>query len=92
MSVYVGVPMWPFGRMIMCHMVADTEKELDEMARELGLRRSWKQPPTKGHSFPHYDIAKSKRAQAIKLGAKPLDTIHEEADVLDRLAGRADND
>lgn len=89
MSVYVGVPMWPFGNMIMCHMVADTEEELDEMATKLGLRR-WKQVPRRDKgvgSLVHYDIAKSKRAQAIKLGAIPLDDMEAEADVLERLAG-----
>jgi hypothetical protein len=90
-SVYVGVPMWPFGRMVMCHMVADTEAELDEMAAKLGLRRGWKQgnrdrkPGTVG-ALVHYDIAKSKRAQAIRLGAIPLDTLTAEAEVLKRLA------
>lgn len=91
MSVYVGVPMWPYGRMVMCHMVADTEAELDEMARQLGLRRAWKQrnrdrrPGTVG-ALVHYDIAKSKRAQAVRLGAIPLDDLHAEAAVLERLA------
>ncbi len=94
MSVYVGVPMWPFGRMVMCHMVADTEDELDAMARQLGLRLAWKQgnpdrePGTVG-ALVHYDIAKSKRAQAIRLGAVPLDDLHAEAEVLERLAGEA---
>jgi hypothetical protein len=85
MSVYVGVPMWPYRSFIMCHMLADTEEELDEMAKKIGLRTSWKQPPTDSHDFSHYDIAKSKRNLAIKHGAIPLDTIEEEVDVLDRL-------
>ena len=91
MSVYVGVPMWPFGRMVMCHMVADTERELDAMAFELMLRREWKQhdpdkkPGTVG-ALVHYDIPKSKRALAVKLGAVPLDDLYAEAEVLERLA------
>lgn len=91
MSVYVGVPMWPFGRMIMCHMVADTEAELDDMAAALGLRRAWKQhnpdrkPGTVG-ALVHYDVSKGKRAEAIRLGAIPLDDMHAEAEVLERLA------
>jgi Protein of unknown function (DUF4031) len=83
MAVYVGVPMWPFGRMLMCHMVADTETELDEMADALGLRRRWKQH---NPDLVHYDIAKSKRARAIELGAVPLDTLEAEAEILERLA------
>lgn len=86
MSVYVGVPMWPFRGMIMCHMLADTEEELDEMAAKIGLRKAWKQPPTDSHDYSHYDIAKSKRRLAITHGAIPLDTIDEEVEVLDRLA------
>lgn len=91
MSVYVGVPMWPFGRMVMCHMVADTEDELDAMAEKIGMRRAWKQgnpdrkPGTVG-ALVHYDVAKGKRAQAIALGAIPLDSMEAEAAVLERLA------
>jgi hypothetical protein len=87
MSVYVGVSMWPFGRMMMCHMVADHEHELDEMAEKLGLRR-WKQEPksTMGPASPvHYDVCKSKRAEAISLGAIPLDDIDAEVEVLHRI-------
>jgi hypothetical protein len=91
-SVYVGVSMWPFGRMVMCHMVADSEAELDEMAGLLNLRPAWKQDNPKGRkpgtvgALVHYDIGKGKRAQAVRLGAIPLDTLAEEAEVLERLA------
>lgn len=83
--------MWPFGRMVMCHMVADTGGELDAMADKIGVDRKWKQhdpdkkPGTIG-ALDHYDIAKSKRALAIKHGAVPLDDLHDEAEVLERLA------
>jgi hypothetical protein len=90
MTVYVGVPMWPFRGMIMCHMFATTEGELDEMARKLGLRESWKQGKDydRAGSLIHYDIAKSKRSQAISLGAVALDEIWQEADALDEVLGR----
>jgi hypothetical protein len=91
MSVYVGVPMWEFRGMIMCHMVADTEKELDAMAFELMLEKEWKQEPKRETgigSLVHYDISKSKRNEAIKMGAIPLDDLYAEVDVLDRLANR----
>jgi hypothetical protein len=87
MPVYVGVPMWPFGRMIMCHMFADTEEELDVMADAIGVARRWKQG--KDYSsigeLIHYDIAKSKRALAIRDGAIALDTLEEEADMLEKV-------
>jgi len=65
MAVYVGPPVWPFGRMIMCHMVADTLEELHEMADAVGLRREWFQ----SGRWNHYDVSKGRRAKAITLGA-----------------------
>jgi hypothetical protein len=70
MSVYVDDPIWPFGRMMMCHMVADTRDELDAMADAIGVARKWIQYP--GTNREHYDICKSKRALAVKLGAREI--------------------
>ncbi len=69
MSVYVDESQWPFGRMIMCHMVADTLHELHSMADLIGIQRKWFQNKP---GFPHYDIAKSKRTLAIIYGAKEI--------------------
>lgn len=69
MSVYVDDPVWPFGRMIMCHMLADTEAELHAMAARIGIQRRWFQ----GDKYPHYDICKSKRALAVAAGAIEID-------------------
>lgn len=66
MSVYVDHAKNQFGRMLMCHLVADDVVELHAFARRLGLQREWFQ--NKGR-FPHYDISQSKRALAVKLGA-----------------------
>lgn len=63
--VYVDEPVWPYGRMMMCHMMADSLEELHEMAEKLGVRK-WFQNKS---AAPHYDICKSKRARAIELGA-----------------------
>lgn len=56
-----------FGRMKMCHMIADTRAELLAMVDAIGVQRKWIQ------SFDtpreHFDICLSKRARAIKLGA-----------------------
>lgn len=61
-----------YGRMIMCHMVADTESELMEMADKIGVQRKWVQRPPKSSSL-HFDISLGKRALAVKAGAKEVD-------------------
>lgn len=53
-------------RYVMCHMMADTDEELMAMADKIGVNRKWIQRVRSG---THFDIAKSKKAQAIKLGA-----------------------
>lgn len=68
MSVYVDDMRAPFGRMGMCHMIADTDDELHAMAARIGVARRWWQSPEKT-SGSHYDIALSKRAIAVKFGA-----------------------
>lgn len=72
MSVYVDRHRAKLGRMVMCHMIADTRNELHAMADRLGLRREWFQdcPP---HSAPHYDVSQSKRAEALRIGAIDAD-------------------
>lgn len=72
MSVYVDRAQNRFGTMIMCHMIADTPDELHTMAQRIGVKRHWFQAPPKA-SFPHYDIAKSKRALAVQFGALDCD-------------------
>lgn len=58
-----------------CHMWADTEIELHEFAKRLGLRRTWVHL-SKGTigDFVHYDLRPRKRDLALKYGAifKPL--------------------
>lgn len=67
MSVYVDDMEASFGRMVMCHMAADSTEELLAMADAIGVARKWIQKP--GTWQEHFDIAKSKRAQAVQLGA-----------------------
>jgi Protein of unknown function (DUF4031) len=66
MAVYVDEARNPFGRMLMCHMLADTPAELHAMADRIGVKRKWFQRKA---SAPHYDICKSKRALAVAAGA-----------------------
>lgn len=70
MTVYVDNMRAQFGRMIMCHMIADTDDELHAMADRIGIARHWHQAPPKHDS--HYDIALSKRAIAVQHGAVPI--------------------
>lgn len=70
MTVYVDDMRARFGRMIMCHMIADTDDELHAMADKIGVARKWHQAPPQHNS--HYDIALSMRALAICHGAVPI--------------------
>lgn len=67
MAIYVDDMHAPFGRMIMCHMMADTTDELIVMADLIGVPRKWIQFP--GTYKEHFDICLSKRAYAVTLGA-----------------------
>lgn len=67
MSVYVDPARHPFGRMMMCHMMADTTEELLAMADRIGVNRKWLQK--RGTVYEHFDISKTKREEAVKLGA-----------------------
>jgi Protein of unknown function (DUF4031) len=78
--VYVDSMEAPFGGMVMCHMWADSDAELLAMVDRIGVQRKWIQ----GHpelsfgkhrnaSWIHFDIAKSKRALAVKAGAIETD-------------------
>jgi hypothetical protein len=71
MTVYVDDMRAAFGRLIMCHMVADTLSELHAMANKIGVARRWYQGPPNG-KWAHYDIALSKRAAAIAAGAAEI--------------------
>jgi hypothetical protein len=71
MAVYVDDMKAGYGRMVMCHMVADTEAELHAMAALIGVDRKWYQYPHKSR-YPHYDIALSKRALAVAAGAQEI--------------------
>lgn len=71
MTVYVDSPVWRLGRMIMCHMVADSVEELHEMAQSVGVARRWFQD---AQSAQHYDVCKSKRDEAELVKASKAGT------------------
>ena len=67
MAVYVDDMEAPFGRMVMCHMAADSTEELLAMADRIGVARKWIQHP--GTDREHFDICLSRRALAVAAGA-----------------------
>ena len=69
MAVYVDDFRAQYGRMKMCHMLADSDEELHAMADRIGVARRHHQNTVSGS---HYDIASSKALAAIRLGAIPV--------------------
>ncbi len=67
MTIYVDNMRAAYGRMLMCHMAADTTDELLAMADKIGVARRWLQKAGTHHE--HLDICMSKRAAAVKAGA-----------------------
>jgi beta-lactamase superfamily II metal-dependent hydrolase len=68
--VYVDDMKAKYGRMIMCHMIADTTEELLEMADKIGVNRKWIQKQGTGQE--HFDICLKKRALAVANGAQEV--------------------
>ena len=62
MTVYVDDMRARFHDHIMCHMIADTEAELHDMAGRIGIARRW-------YQGDHYDVSLDRRAHAVALGA-----------------------
>lgn len=62
MTVYVDDMNAKFGRMIMCHMIADTDEELRDMATKIGVHQRW-------HQGDHFDICLTKKEKALQCGA-----------------------
>ncbi len=83
--VYVDNMAVNFGRMIMCHCIADTQAELFDMMDKIGMQRKWVQD----YNTPreHFDIAISKKKLAIQFGAKEI-TMRELATIT---SNRKDN-
>lgn len=70
MSVYVDQKEYRRGRLIFCHMLADSLEELHAMADRIGVdRKHFQNQPGK---TPHYDICKAKRKMAVGFGAEEI--------------------
>ena len=76
MAVYVDdmyrSPVGRFGHMKMSHMAADTEQELLAMANRIGVEARHIQRDALGRRRPHFDVSKSKRALAVRHGAREV--------------------
>ncbi len=65
--VYVDGMNAAYGRMKMCHMIADSTEELLSMADAIGVQRKWIQ--NAGTHREHFDVCGTKKMAALKLGA-----------------------
>ena len=59
---------WPYKHS--CHLIADSDAELHDFAKRIGLKRTWHQ--CKPFGISHYDLTTHMRRKAINCGAKPL--------------------
>jgi hypothetical protein len=78
-SVYVDDMRSPLGRMVMCHMLADTSGELLAMADQIGLDRRWIQKAGTPHE--HFDVSLAKRAAAVAMGAMEIE-MHQTGEIV----------
>lgn len=67
MAVYVDDMYAPFGRMKMCHLIANTTEELQAMVKTIDVAWRWRQHANRYDE--HFDIAMSKRKLAVEHGA-----------------------
>lgn len=70
MAVYIDNMFASYGRMKMCHMIADSTEELLAMADRIGVQRKWIQHA--GTYKEHFDVSKERRERAIAFGAIPI--------------------
>ena len=86
MAVYVDDMKAAYGRMTMCHMLADTDDELHAMAERIGVARRWHQKD--GTPQSHYDVCLTKRAKAVEAGAVEI-TMRDTAMIIRKKRGLA---
>ncbi len=67
MAVYVDNFNAPFRGMVMCHLIADTQKELFEFVDKIGVQRKWVQHYNTFEE--HFDISLTKKKEALLQGA-----------------------
>lgn len=72
--VYIDNMNAPYGRMKLCHMIADSTEELLTMADKIGMDRKWIQKA--GTHQEHFDICLAKKRIALKYGAQEITMRH----------------
>lgn len=82
--VYVDRMRARMGRMVMCHMIADSTDELLTMADAIGVQRKWLQD--RGTHREHFDVCVNKKNKALKLGARELSMKELAQKIIARLA------
>lgn len=70
MTVYVDRAIHRWRGQLWCHLFADTEEELHEFGKRIGMRRAWFQSDVR---LPHYDINRNRRRLAVEAGAVEVD-------------------
>lgn len=70
MPVYVDNAKHHYRNMLMCHMMADTQKELIDCAIAIGLNVNWIQ--NKNTFKEHFDLSQSMKKKALEYGAKQV--------------------
>lgn len=74
LNVYVGTMEFPFGRMLMSHLASPNLEALHDLSQAIGIKRKWFQDKTRqDKTYPHYDICKAKKKEAIRLGVIEID-------------------
>lgn len=84
MAVYIDDMNAKYGRMTMCHMIADSTEELLRMARLIGIDKKWIQKS--GTTHEHFDVSVTKKKLALDQGAIPISTKKLGKILLDRRA------
>ena len=69
------------GKMKLSHMIADSERELHQMAEQLGISR-------KHFTGEFYSVCSTKRREALSAGAKALGWLELSRIVFQRRAGK----
>lgn len=67
MAVYIDNFNAKYGRMIMCHMIADSTEELLAMADKIEVQRKWIQDANTPNE--HFDVARVSKIKALEFGA-----------------------